>query len=77
MAAIVFAGLTAVYKVRLFSISPASRFPPATILAQQGFNLFYQFWIHTETVRVAERDAAHQRSTLASPTGSASSRAEG
>jgi sterol desaturase/sphingolipid hydroxylase (fatty acid hydroxylase superfamily) len=26
-------------------------FPPQMILAQQGFNLFYQFWIHTETVR--------------------------
>jgi sterol desaturase/sphingolipid hydroxylase (fatty acid hydroxylase superfamily) len=26
-------------------------FPPAMILAQQGFNLFYQFWIHTESVR--------------------------
>jgi sterol desaturase/sphingolipid hydroxylase (fatty acid hydroxylase superfamily) len=26
-------------------------FPPAMILAQQGFNLFYQFWIHTEVVR--------------------------
>ena len=25
-------------------------FPPAMILAQQGFNLFYQFWIHTEAV---------------------------
>ncbi len=25
-------------------------FPPAMILAQQGFNLFYQFWIHTEVV---------------------------
>jgi sterol desaturase/sphingolipid hydroxylase (fatty acid hydroxylase superfamily) len=24
---------------------------PAMILAQQGFNLFYQFWIHTEVVR--------------------------
>jgi sterol desaturase/sphingolipid hydroxylase (fatty acid hydroxylase superfamily) len=119
MAGIVFAGLTAVYKVRLFTISPASPwawmalfvlddftyywfhrishecrfwwaahvnhhssqqynlstavrqswtsvivgtwtpwiplaflgFPPAMILAQQGFNLFYQFWIHTEAVR--------------------------
>lgn len=26
-------------------------FPPAMILAQQGFNLFYQFWIHTEAVK--------------------------
>jgi len=26
-------------------------FPPEMILAQQGFNLFYQFWIHTEAVR--------------------------
>jgi sterol desaturase/sphingolipid hydroxylase (fatty acid hydroxylase superfamily) len=26
-------------------------FPPAMILAEQGFNLFYQFWIHTETVK--------------------------
>jgi sterol desaturase/sphingolipid hydroxylase (fatty acid hydroxylase superfamily) len=26
-------------------------FPPAMILAQQGFNLFYQFWVHTESVR--------------------------
>ena len=26
-------------------------FPPTMILAQQGFNLFYQFWIHTEVVR--------------------------
>jgi len=25
-------------------------FPPAMILAEQGFNLFYQFWIHTESV---------------------------
>jgi len=25
-------------------------FPPPMILAQQGFNLFYQFWIHTEAV---------------------------
>jgi sterol desaturase/sphingolipid hydroxylase (fatty acid hydroxylase superfamily) len=25
-------------------------FPPAMILTQQGFNLFYQFWIHTEAV---------------------------
>jgi len=25
-------------------------FPPEMILAQQGFNLFYQFWIHTEAV---------------------------
>ena len=25
-------------------------FPPAMILAQQSFNLFYQFWIHTEAV---------------------------
>jgi sterol desaturase/sphingolipid hydroxylase (fatty acid hydroxylase superfamily) len=25
-------------------------FPPAMILAQQGFNLFYQFWIHTEAI---------------------------
>ena len=25
-------------------------FPPAMILAQQRFNLFYQFWIHTEAV---------------------------
>jgi sterol desaturase/sphingolipid hydroxylase (fatty acid hydroxylase superfamily) len=25
-------------------------FPPTMILAQQGFNLFYQFWIHTEAV---------------------------
>jgi sterol desaturase/sphingolipid hydroxylase (fatty acid hydroxylase superfamily) len=25
-------------------------FPPEMILAQQGFNLFYQFWIHTEVV---------------------------
>lgn len=25
-------------------------FPPAMILAEQGFNLFYQFWIHTEVV---------------------------
>jgi sterol desaturase/sphingolipid hydroxylase (fatty acid hydroxylase superfamily) len=25
-------------------------FPPAMILAQQGFNLFYQFWIHTESI---------------------------
>jgi sterol desaturase/sphingolipid hydroxylase (fatty acid hydroxylase superfamily) len=25
-------------------------FPPTMILAQQGFNLFYQFWIHTEVV---------------------------
>jgi sterol desaturase/sphingolipid hydroxylase (fatty acid hydroxylase superfamily) len=118
MAGIVFAGLSAVYKVRLFTISPGSPwawaaifflddfiyywfhrishecrfwwaahvnhhssqeynlstavrqswtsvivgtwtpwiplallgFPPAMILAQQGFNLFYQFWIHTEAV---------------------------
>ncbi|HUX73610.1 MAG TPA: sterol desaturase family protein [Steroidobacteraceae bacterium] len=26
-------------------------FPPAMILAEQGFNLFYQFWIHTESIR--------------------------
>jgi sterol desaturase/sphingolipid hydroxylase (fatty acid hydroxylase superfamily) len=26
-------------------------FPPEMILTQQGFNLFYQFWIHTEAVR--------------------------
>jgi sterol desaturase/sphingolipid hydroxylase (fatty acid hydroxylase superfamily) len=26
-------------------------FPPTMILTQQGFNLFYQFWIHTEAVR--------------------------
>jgi sterol desaturase/sphingolipid hydroxylase (fatty acid hydroxylase superfamily) len=26
-------------------------FAPAMILTQQGFNLFYQFWIHTEAVR--------------------------
>jgi sterol desaturase/sphingolipid hydroxylase (fatty acid hydroxylase superfamily) len=26
-------------------------FPPAMILAEQGFNLFYQFWIHTEAVK--------------------------
>jgi sterol desaturase/sphingolipid hydroxylase (fatty acid hydroxylase superfamily) len=119
MAGIVFAGLTVVYKVRLFTISPTSAwawvvifflddftyywfhrishecrfwwaahvnhhssqeynlstalrqswtgvpagtwmpwiplaflgFPPEMILAQQGFNLFYQFWIHTEAVR--------------------------
>jgi sterol desaturase/sphingolipid hydroxylase (fatty acid hydroxylase superfamily) len=119
MAGIVFAGLSAVYKVRLFTISPkaiwawvvifflddfiyywfhrishecrfwwaahvnhhSSRqynlstalrqswtgvpvgtwmpwiplaflgFPPQMILAQQGFNLFYQFWIHTETIK--------------------------
>jgi sterol desaturase/sphingolipid hydroxylase (fatty acid hydroxylase superfamily) len=25
-------------------------FPPAMILSAQGFNLFYQFWIHTEMV---------------------------
>jgi sterol desaturase/sphingolipid hydroxylase (fatty acid hydroxylase superfamily) len=118
MAGIVFAGLTAAYRLRLFTISPESPwawvaifflddfiyywfhrishecrfwwaahvnhhssqeynlstavrqswtsvivgtwtpwiplaflgFPPAMILAQQGFNLFYQFWIHTETV---------------------------
>jgi sterol desaturase/sphingolipid hydroxylase (fatty acid hydroxylase superfamily) len=25
-------------------------FPPQMILAQQGFNLFYQFWIHTESI---------------------------
>jgi sterol desaturase/sphingolipid hydroxylase (fatty acid hydroxylase superfamily) len=25
-------------------------FPPTMILAEQGFNLFYQFWIHTEAV---------------------------
>ncbi len=25
-------------------------FPPSMILAEQGFNLFYQFWIHTESV---------------------------
>jgi sterol desaturase/sphingolipid hydroxylase (fatty acid hydroxylase superfamily) len=25
-------------------------FPPEMILAQQGFNLFYQFWLHTEAV---------------------------
>src|SRR5215472_4181403 len=25
-------------------------FPPAMILSAQGFNLFYQFWIHTEAV---------------------------
>lgn len=25
-------------------------FPPTMILAQQSFNLFYQFWIHTEAV---------------------------
>ena len=25
-------------------------FPPVMILTQQGFNLFYQFWIHTEVV---------------------------
>ncbi len=25
-------------------------FPPGMILLQQGFNLFYQFWIHTEAV---------------------------
>ena len=25
-------------------------FPPVMILAEQGFNLFYQFWIHTEAV---------------------------
>lgn len=119
MAGIVFAGLAAVYKVRLFTISPTAvwawvvifflddfcyywfhrishecrfwwaahvnhhssqqynlstalrqswtgvpvgtwtpwiplaflGFPPEMILAQQGFNLFYQFWIHTEVVR--------------------------
>jgi sterol desaturase/sphingolipid hydroxylase (fatty acid hydroxylase superfamily) len=119
MAGFVFAGLAAVYQVRLFSISPGSPwawvaifflddfiyywfhrishecrfwwaahvnhhssqeynlstavrqswtsvivgtwtpwiplaflgFPPMMILAQQGFNLFYQFWIHTEVVR--------------------------
>jgi sterol desaturase/sphingolipid hydroxylase (fatty acid hydroxylase superfamily) len=119
MAGVVYAGLTAVYKFRLFDISPSSPwawiaifflddftyywfhrishecrfwwaahvnhhssqeynlstalrqswtgvpvgtwtpwiplaflgFPPAMILAQQGFNLFYQFWIHTETVK--------------------------
>ena len=119
MAGIVFAGLSAVYQVRLFSISPGSPwawvaifflddfiyywfhrishecrfwwaahvnhhssqeynlstavrqswtsvivgtwmpwiplaflgFPPTMILAQQGFNLFYQFWIHTEVVQ--------------------------
>jgi len=118
MAGIVFAGLSAAYKVRLFTISPSSPwawaaifflddfiyywfhrishecrfwwaahvnhhssqeynlstavrqswtsvivgtwtpwiplallgFPPTMILAQQGFNLFYQFWIHTEVV---------------------------
>jgi sterol desaturase/sphingolipid hydroxylase (fatty acid hydroxylase superfamily) len=26
-------------------------FPPTMILAEQGFNLFYQFWIHTEAVK--------------------------
>lgn len=26
-------------------------FPPEMILAQQGFNLFYQFWIHTEAIK--------------------------
>jgi sterol desaturase/sphingolipid hydroxylase (fatty acid hydroxylase superfamily) len=26
-------------------------FPPEMILGQQGFNLFYQFWIHTEALR--------------------------
>jgi len=26
-------------------------FPPAMMLTAQGFNLFYQFWIHTEAVR--------------------------
>ena len=26
-------------------------FPPEMILTQQGFNLFYQFWIHTEVIR--------------------------
>ena len=26
-------------------------FPPEMILAEQSFNLFYQFWIHTESVR--------------------------
>jgi sterol desaturase/sphingolipid hydroxylase (fatty acid hydroxylase superfamily) len=26
-------------------------FPPSMILAEQGFNLFYQFWIHTEAVK--------------------------
>ncbi len=26
-------------------------FPPAMILLQQTFNLFYQFWIHTQSVR--------------------------
>ena len=118
MAGVVFAGLSAVYRVRLFDISPSSPwawfvifflddftyywfhrishecrfwwaahvnhhssqeynlstalrqswtsvivgtwmpwiplaflgFPPAMILAQQGFNLAYQFWIHTEAV---------------------------
>ena len=25
-------------------------FPPAMILTAQGFNLFYQFWIHTEAI---------------------------
>jgi sterol desaturase/sphingolipid hydroxylase (fatty acid hydroxylase superfamily) len=118
MAGVVFAGLSAAYKVRLFTISPSSPwawaaifflddfiyywfhrishecrfwwaahvnhhssqeynlstavrqswtsvivgtwtpwiplallgFPPTMILAQQGFNLFYQFWIHTEAV---------------------------
>jgi sterol desaturase/sphingolipid hydroxylase (fatty acid hydroxylase superfamily) len=25
-------------------------FPPEMILAQQGFNLIYQFWIHTESI---------------------------
>jgi sterol desaturase/sphingolipid hydroxylase (fatty acid hydroxylase superfamily) len=119
MAGFVFAGLSAVYKVRLFTVSPGSPwawvaifflddfiyywfhrishecrfwwaahvnhhssreynlstalrqswtsvivgtwtpwiplallgFPPGMILAQQGFNLFYQFWIHTEAVQ--------------------------
>ena len=61
MAGIVLAGLSFAYERRLFTISPSSPwtpwiplallgFPPTMILAQQGFNLFYQFWIHTEAV---------------------------
>jgi len=42
-------------------------FPPAMILAQQGFNLFYQFWIHTEIVRRMPRGSSICSTPVASP----------